>query len=108
MHKVCNSCSVVDMIDLGTNCKGIANVGTLILTDDGDLTGIRTANAGTLVLTRMKGKYRIPHTRAYEETEEINYVFNPRYRICPRCGLIEQYVEREELKKIIEFLDIDI
>ena len=83
------------MIDFKGNIQGINSASGLSIVSEPS-----TLYTSLLLLYLKKTKRKDLFGRIREHEEIAQYMFNPQYRICPNCGLIEQYVDENNLEFI--------
>jgi hypothetical protein len=58
------------------------------------------ANCGTLVISKYEN--HISKLTGKTTLKETQLLITPKVHICPDCGLVQQYLNKDELKAIFE------
>ena len=101
MDKVC-SCGC-EMVDFGESIRGLREKGgePVMVTRPG-ANGREYGSMASLVYHKTVKYFSTLFGKEVSREVSKSLVFNPRFRICPKCGKIEQYVDEETLKYLME------
>lgn len=99
MDKMC-SCGC-EMVDFGESIRGLRGEEPVMVTKPA-VNGREYGSMASLVYHKTVKSFSILFGKEVSREVSKSLVFNPRFRVCPKCGKIEQYVDEETLKYLME------